>query len=227
LIFGSFPLDQALGAVLAHSHRLADRVLKKGLVLDEPAIAAIREAGRSEVIAARLEPGDIPENPGADRLAQAFDAAFITRRRAVTGRANLHAETAGLLRVDATVVDRINLASEALTIGTLADFSAVAAGDMVATIKVIPFAVPGAVLDEVERIARAAPAITLHPFRPFVVGLVVCDLPGLKQSVVDGTIAATHARVAGLGGTLLPPLRCPHAQAPIAASLRQLRDSGA
>ncbi len=227
MIFGTFPLDEALGTVLAHSHRLGDRVLKKGMVLDAAAIAALRAAGRHEVIAARFEPGDVGENPSADRMAQAFDTKGISRRRAVTGRANLHADVAGLLRVDSAVVDRVNLASEALTIGTLPDFSAVAAGDMVATIKVIPFAVPGRVLDEVEKIARAAPAIALHPFRPHVVGLVVCELPGLKQSVIDGTIAATEARVTGLGGTLLPARRCPHAEAPIAESLRQLRDAGA
>ncbi len=227
MIFGSFPLDAALGTVLAHSHRLADRVLKKGFVLDEAAIMALREAGRSEVIAARIEPGDVPENASADRLAQAFAGPLLSRRRAVTGRANLHAERAGVLRVDATVVDRINLASETLTIGTLADFSMVAAGDMVATIKVIPFTVPGDVLDAVEAIAREAPALALHPFRRMTVGLVVSELPGLKQSVIDGTIAATEARVTGLGGKLLPALRCPHAEAPISDCLRKLQDDGA
>ena len=38
-------------------------------MLDEPALAALREIGRSEVIAARLEPGDVPEDEAADRLA--------------------------------------------------------------------------------------------------------------------------------------------------------------
>ena len=63
MIFGAFPLAEALGAVVAHSHRLAGRVLKKGAVLDEAALAALREAGRETVIAARFEPGDVAE-PG-------------------------------------------------------------------------------------------------------------------------------------------------------------------
>ena len=227
MIFGRFSLDDALGTVLAHSHRLADRVLKKGVVLDASAIDALRLAGRLEVIAARLEPGDVAENESADRLAQAFDAPHLSRRRAATGRSNLHAERDGVLRVDGAVVDAVNLASEALTVGTLADYAVVAAGDMVATIKVIPFAVPGAVLDQARRLALAGPALRLHPFRPFVVGLVVCELPGLKQSVIDGTIMATAGRVAALGGTLMPALRCVHAEAPIADSLLRLQESGA
>ena len=45
MIFGPTPLDEARGAILAHTVRLAGRVLKKGTVLDEAAIAALRAEG--------------------------------------------------------------------------------------------------------------------------------------------------------------------------------------
>jgi molybdenum cofactor cytidylyltransferase len=202
-------------------------VLKKGAVLDEAAIAALREAGRTEVVAARLEAGDIAENEAAERLAAALDAPNLTRGRAGTGRVNLHAGVPGLLRVDAAAVDRINACHEGLTLGTLPDANAVAPRDMVATVKVIPFAVPGAVLDDVERIARAAPVLSIHPFRRLRVGLVLTELPGLKEQVTEATIAATEARVAGLTGTLLAPLRCAHETTAIAEALRQLLEAGA
>ena len=227
MIFASFRLEDALGAVVAHSHRLGARVLKKGAVLDEAAIAALREAGRSEVIAARFEPGDVAENDAAERLAASLDAPGLAGGRAGTGRVNLHAEAAGLLSVHADCVDAINGIDEALTLATLPDASVVFPRDMVATIKVIPFAVPGAVLDRVEHAARARAPLSLHRFRPLRVGLVLSELPGLKESLIEGTIEATATRVAGLGGTLLPALRCPHEAAAIAAALRQLLDKGA
>jgi molybdenum cofactor cytidylyltransferase len=227
MIFAAFPLDEALGTIVAHSHRLPDRVLKKGAVLDEAAIAALRSAGHQKIIAARLEPGDVAENDAADRLAGAFDAPGLTRRRAATGRVNLHAARPGLLIVNAGTVDRINLIDESLTLATLPDATVVAAGDMLATIKVIPFAVPGAALERVEAVARAAPAFALHPFRKLRTGLILTELTGLKESVTEGTIEATEARVTRFGGTLLPPLRCPHAEAPIAAALQQLLAAGA
>lgn len=227
MIFDSFPLDEALGAVVAHSHRLPDRVLKKGTVLDEAAIATLRAAGRGEIIAARLQAGDVAENEAADRLAAAFDAPGLTRRRAATGRVNLHAAHAGLLIVNRDTVDRINLTDESLTLATLPDATVVAAGEMVATVKIIPFALPAAALERVEAVARAAPAFALYPFRKLHTGLILTELPGLKESVTEGTIEATHARVTGFGGTLLPPLRCPHAEAPIAAALEQLLAAGA
>jgi len=228
VIFASFRLDDAVGAVLAHSHRLPDRMLRKGLVLDEAAISALRAAGRTDVIAARLEPGDVAENEAAGRLADALGAPGLAAGRAGTGRVNLHAETPGLLRVDAARIDFFNLQHEALTVATLPDCSVVAARDMVATIKVIPFAVPGGVLERLEVAGRDGGAgFALHPFRPLKVGLALSELPGLKESVTEGTIAATRQRVTGLGGTLLTPLTCPHETESIAAALRQLLAAGA
>jgi molybdenum cofactor cytidylyltransferase len=228
VIFGALRLEDAEGAVVAHTHRVAERVIKKGSLLDAAAISALRGAGRSEVIAARLEAGDVAEDEAALRLAKLLHAPGLSIGRAATGRVNLHAEARGLLRLDADKITRINLVSDALTVATLPDNAVVAPRDMVATIKVIPFAVPGAELDAVEAAARiGGVAFDLHPFRPVTVGLVLTELPGLKQSVTEGTIAATRARVTGLGGTLLPPLRAPHAEIPIAAALEQLLAAGA
>ncbi len=228
MIFDAFRLDQALGAVLAHTQRLDGVVLRKGAVLDEAALAALRRAGRETVIAARLEPGDVTEDAAADRLGEALLAPHLGRSRAATGRVNLLAETAGLLRIDAGRINRLNALDESLTVGTLPDLAVVAAGEMIATIKVIPFAVRGPVLREAESLAQGdGPALRLHPFRALRVGLVLTELAGLKASVLEGTIEATRARVEGLGGTLLAPLRCAHVAAEIAARLSALIAEGA
>ncbi len=228
MIFGEVTLDAAQGTVLAHTHRLADRILRKGQVLDAGGVAALRAAGLDRVIAATLEPGDVAEDAAAARLAAGLLGPGIGQSRAATGRVNLAAQSAGLLRVDAATIDRLNAVDESLTIGTLPDYAVVGARDMLATIKVIPFAVPSAVIETAERIARDAPAaLTLHPFHALTVGLVVTDLPGLKPSVIEGTIRATEARILGLSGRMLPARICPHAEAPIAEALRGLIALGA
>ena len=149
MIFGPTLLEEARGAVLAHTLRLPDRVLKKGTVLDAEAVEALRAAGHAEVVAARLEPGDVSENEAADRMAEAVLRPLIARTRAATGRVNLLAETAGLLRVDAAMVDRLNALDESLTLATLPDNSVVQPKDMLATLKVIPFSAPICALHEV------------------------------------------------------------------------------
>ena len=227
MIFAPFALDDAIGTILAHSARLPDRILKKGTVLDAAAILALRQAGHASVIAARLGPDDIADHEAADRMARAFDAPLLSRRRATTGRVNLHADAAGLLRIDTAAIDAINLTDEAFTVATLPDYAPVAAGDMVATIKIIPFAVPGPALSAIEQAARASTAIRLHRFTRRTAGLVLSELPGLKQSVIDGTIEATEARLAALGSRLLPPRRCAHTEEAIAAELADLKAQGA
>ena len=226
--FGPTPLAEARGAIMAHTTRLPERVIRKGSVLDEAAVGALREAGMTEVIAARLEPGDVPEDICADRLAEPFVGPLLARSRAGTGRVNLTAEAPGVLRVARDKVERINAVDESLTVGTLHDYSVVAARDMVATIKVIPFAVPGALLDVAVALSRQGPpALTLHPFRPLKVGLVATQLPGLKESVTEKTIAVTEARVTALTGQLLPTLRTPHEEPAIADALDKLVAQGA
>ncbi len=224
--FAPIPLDDALGCVLAHSRRAGGLMLKKGTVLDQAAIAALRQAGFAEVVAARLDAGDLTENVAADRLAAMLVAPWLHCTPSNTGRVNLVADAKGLLVLDAAAIDRINEVDEALTLATLPNHAVVAPGDMVATIKVIPFAVSEAVQARVEAQVQGA-VFRLHPFRPLRVGLVLSEIGRLKDSVVESSIAVTEARVTALGGALLPPRRCPHEAQAIAAALSQLHQEGA
>jgi molybdenum cofactor cytidylyltransferase len=227
MIFGPTPLDEARGAILAHTVRLKARVIKKGTVLGEDEVAALREDGRREVTAARLESGDVPEDEAADRIARLLLAPLVGRSRASTGRVNLFAESAGLFTADAALINAINAVDESVTIATLPDRSVVTAKEMLATIKIIPFAVPGTVLAVIEAMARGRAAIGVHPFRPLSVGLVLTELPGIKESVMEGAVEATTARVEGLLGTMLPVERVRHEEGPVADALTRLRKSGA
>ena len=225
--FGPVPLAEARGAILAHTQRLPGRVIKKGTVLDEDAIAALAADGRTDVIAAQLEPGDVPEDEAARRLSEALAAAHLTATRAATGRVNILAGTRGLLVLDRGLIDRVNALDEGLTLATLPDYAAVEPKEMLATIKVIPFSVPGQVLTIAELLLRGGRAMALHPFRPLKAGLVLSTLPGLKDSILEGTVEATRDRITALGGTLLPPETVRHDTAAIADALSRLRKQGA
>lgn len=227
MIFGLTPLEEAAGAILAHTHRLPGRVLKKGTVLDRAALGALAAAGESAVIAARLEPGDVPEDEAAHRLAEALLRPGLTRSRAATGRVNLFAAGPGLLALDVALIDRLNALDESLTLATQPPYAPLSAREMAATIKVIPFAVPGAVLAKAEALARAGHALSFHPYRPLRAGLVMSHLPGMKPGILDNTLEATRARIAAVGGELLPAERVPHDEAAIAGALRRLRAAGA
>lgn len=227
MIFGPTPLDEAEGAILAHTIRLKDRALKKGTVLDAEAIAALRAAGQPQVVAARMAPGDVPEDEAASRIADAALRPLIARSKAATGRVNLLAESAGLLVLDAGLIERLNTLDESITLATLPNYSQVSPKEMLATIKIIPFAVPGPALAVAEALLRGGQALALHPYRAMKVGLVMTELPGVKESAMEGAVEVTRARVEALMGTLLPVERARHEAGPTADALARLKRQGA
>ena len=174
--FGPVPLAEAEGAVLAHSVDTGAGRLRKGLVLGTSQIARLREAGLSEVVAARLDPGEVGENAAAGRLADALVSGGVEARAPFTGRANLHATGPGILRIDCAAIDAVNRIDPAITLATLPEWQRVARGTMVATVKIIAYGVPDTALDAAS--AAAAGALGLVPPAIDAARLIVTTLPG-------------------------------------------------
>jgi molybdenum cofactor cytidylyltransferase len=227
MIFGRLPLREARGAILAHNLKTADRVLRKGALIDETAYNLLAEAGYETVTAARLEPGDVPEGEAATRLGELLLRKNLRRSNDVHGRVNLFAEADGLLRLDTACLEALNLIDESITLATLPDRSLVAKGDMLATLKIIPFAVAARAMDRAETLVNTQNLITLKPFARLKTGLILTELPQLKDSAIEHTIDATRARIEAHTGIMLPPLRTPHESAPLTAAIRTLLAGGA
>ncbi|MGY6412129.1 MAG: molybdopterin-binding protein [Alkalilacustris sp.] len=222
--FGPVPLAQAHGAILAHSLHAGEARLRKGQVLDDAALAQLAAAGIPEVTVARPDPGDIPENPAAARLAQALvpdeGAAHLSRAAPFTGRANLHATAAGLALIDRAAVDALNAVDPAITLATLPPFARVAPGLLVATAKIIPYAVPEAAL--AAACGVAARALRVAPFRLGDAGLVLTRTPGQPARLNEKGAAAVEARLAGLGMRLAAVEEVAHDTLPLAEALGRL-----
>lgn len=223
--FGPVPVSGAVGAILAHSVRHDDGVLRKGTVLTEEAIRALVESGIADVVVATLEATDVHENPAAEALAKAIAGDGLRVEPPFTGRSNLYAETAGVLVVDRAAIDRLNRVDPAITVATRDAYGVVEAGRMVATVKIIPFAVPKARLDEALRIASGA--VRVAPFRPLKVGLVATMLPSLKPTVMDKTRRLLEERLTAAGATLIGEKRVDHESGAVAEALDALADEGA
>jgi len=225
--FGSTPLALAEGALLAHAMTLADRALKKGHRLTPDDISAIDRAGFGNVVTARLEPGDVGEDEAAVRLAGAFRGDGLTLDNAFTGRANLRAAAAGLAVVDVERIHAINAIDEAVTIATVAPWRMVPARAVVAVVKIIPFAVDKAILDSVAALAETAePPVRVAPFAPRRFGLIQTTLGGLRESLIEKTVAVTRGRLEPLGCTLDRTERVAHDEAEVAACLDSYRNAG-
>ena len=223
--FGPVPVGEAAGAILAHSVRQPTGIIKKGTILDASHVARLAEAGVAEVVVARLEPGDVHEDDAAERLAHGVAGEGVRIDPAFTGRSNLYAEAAGVLVVDRAAVDRLNAVDAAITVATLPEYAVVEPGRMVATVKIIPFAVSGAKLDAA--LAAAGGVVRVAAFRPLEVGLVATTLPSLKPSVLDKTRRLLDERLAPASATVFEERRVAHDAAAVGAALAALEQEGA
>jgi len=226
--FGSVPVGEALGATAVHSIRQGGFVLKKGTLIRPEEVAALQAVGVEEIVVARLEPGDVSEDQAAADIAVALCGDGVRVDRAFTGRCNLFAERAGVLVVDRDVIDALNRVDEAVTVATLAAYKPVVEGEMIATVKIIPFAVAGSARDKAVAAARRArPVIRVAPYTIKKVGIVSTLLPGLAPKVIDKTLKVTEVRIAPAGARIVMEKRVPHDQAAVADAIKEVRAAGA
>jgi molybdenum cofactor cytidylyltransferase len=221
--FGPLAVGDAGGAILAHSFRTGDGVIRKGTRLTQDHVEKLTKAGLSEVVVARLEPDDIHEDAAAAHVAGQVAGSGVRIAPPFTGRANLFAKAAGVVRVDRGAVDALNRIDPSITLATVPEYATVASGQMVATAKIIPFAVSRAALDAVPR----SGAVAVAPFRARSVGFVATTLPSLKPSVMDKTRGLLEARLAVSGSWLMVEERVQHRTAAVAAALKAQAEAGA
>ena len=201
--FGLRPTRETAGTILAHSVRLDPGTIKKGTRLSPADIDRIVAAGIDEIVVATLDPGDVLEDETATRLAAAIAGPGIDAAPAAAGRVNLYAAAAGLLEFDRANLIALNQIDEGITVATLPHHARVEEGRMVATIKIIPYAVAAASLEKaLAAIQAAAPFISIHPFKPHRTGLILGRAPETKSKLVEKREAVTRTRVEELGSTL-------------------------
>jgi len=224
--FGSFPLQAAEGLILAHTFKADKLILKKGRIITRGDIAALQVLGVKELIGARLEQGDAIEDEAAAGIAQRLAGANVTVSSARTGRCNLVAPEAGVVLVDEVAVTTANLVDESVTVATLPDKQAVKAGQIIATVKIIPFAVDADVMTRLEP-ALVSQAVALAAYQPKRFALISTVSSSLKQSVIASTEEITRQRITALGGVTQDVVQTGHNANDVARCVKDALTQGA
>lgn len=221
--FGLVPVEETVGALAAHSVRAGETVVRKGRLISTEMANRLKQAGVERIIVARLEPGDIGEDKAACRLADALAGENVIVEKPFTGRSNLYAGTSGILLIDIDAINGLNAIDEAMTVATLPAHKPVVAGEMIATVKIIPYAIPGVLLED--GINRAGTgALRIAPYTRRHIGVISTVLPGLKPSVIDKTVAVLAKRLQPAKATIVLDRRVPHETT---ALTRELADQAA
>jgi molybdenum cofactor cytidylyltransferase len=202
--FGPVPLTEALGKILGHNVTGADggRLLRKGRALTEADLAALRRLGRQSVYVADPGPADIGEDEAARRVAQAAAGSGLRLLGPHAGRANLAATGLGLFRVDADRLTSVN-EQDGVTVATLRSHVPVRPDQVVATVKVIPFALPASTLHAAEALARQGGSLfRVDPLVARQVTLLLSGSPQARERVHSSFVPPLRARIEALGSTL-------------------------
>ncbi|SLN68601.1 molybdopterin-binding protein [Ruegeria meonggei] len=219
--FGAVPVDQTAGAILAHSVQAGDIKLRKGLILTPEHQDILNLAGHETVTVARLEPGDCHEDEAARMLAAALTpdpaAAALRVTQPFTGRVNLIADAPGVAVLDISALEAFNQVNPMITVATVPQYQQMSAGGMVATIKVISYAVPGADVLQATRLAQNSVRLVTPVFR--TAGLVVTEIPGGPPN--EKGIAAIQSRVQSLGMDLCDVRIVPHQTSALSTAVTQ------
>ena len=222
MIFGEFDVQGAEGLMLAHSIKIPGGALQKGHVVEIRDIDRLKSAGIERIVAARLEDGDLGENEAAAQLGEAIAPDHLRFSEAATGRVNIYARAGGLFVADREAVDRLNRIDPAITLACLADHTHVSAGDIVATFKIIPLAVPSTKIDAACAELRATAPFQVKLFAKHAISLIATELSSLKVPVMDKTARILERRLAASDNRLSRERRVPHEINALAASIQNV-----
>lgn len=220
--FGAFPVSQAEGMILAHSVRCGAMLLKKGLKLTAQDLEALIKAGHETVHGASLDEDDVPEDEAAASLAKALAGRNTKTNAPFTGRANIHGTTEGIITLNGDLINQINAVDEAITVATLGPGEVVREQQLLATVKIIPFAVPRSLLNRALEIAQSETRpISVAAFTMRRADLVLTTQPHLKQSLLAKAEHVIAQRLATLRIKLTSVRHCLHSEKDIADCLSQ------
>ena len=201
--FGPIPIEQAAGKILGHNIAGANgrRLFRKGHTITANDLPALHSTGRSVVYVAELEGEDVDENTAASRIAASVTGTNLYPSRAATGRVNLKADVLGVLRVDAKRLRQLN-SQAGITLATLPNHTAVPAGKMVGTVKIIPYAVPETAVVAVEQLAGERPLLQVDPLKAKSVAVILSGSPSAAERVQRSFDPPLRARLEMLGSNL-------------------------
>jgi molybdenum cofactor cytidylyltransferase len=221
-------LADAEGAVLLHTYRLPSGTIKKGQRLSRPDLEALRCAGIDAVFAACLEPGDVGEDQVAGRIGTALAGPGVALGMPSKGRCNLFARHAGVLLYDRAVLSAANATEPALNIISLHPGEYAPAGQLVAQIKVIPYAVAESAVDKMLAVAAAAgPLFEVAPLVISRCALLQTGLPGAREELRAKMREVLARKLAAWGAEISAERYAAHEPEAIASALTELEAGGA
>lgn len=217
------PIEAALGTILRHN--IADasgrKAFGKGHRLRADDLPALVALGIVAVRVAIEDPGDVGENVAAQRIAAAACGGGVRPMPVAHGRVNVIADGDGVVTVDVDALLRLNNL-EGVAVATLRSHARVTPRQRVATIKVIPFALPEETVAAAEVLLSAAPLLAALPLARREVGLILVGSTAARVRIEAALFAPIATRVNELGSAIVATRYVPEDETLVARALQDV-----
>lgn len=174
----SVPVEEALGMVLCHDltkivpGEFKGVAFKKGHIITEEDIPKMLDIGKKNIYVWEMQEGILHENEAGERMARVAAGKGIVSSEPAEGKVSLLANCKGLLKVNYTALEKINVLDEAM-IATLHTDILVEKGAVVAGTRIIPLYIDKLKIEQVEKICKdEGPIIWVEQLKTMKVGII-------------------------------------------------------
>jgi len=240
---GMIPVEQAVGAVLAHDvteirkDEFKGAAFRKGHVIRPEDVCHLQRLGKERVFVLTIGPDEMHEDDAALVLAQALMGAGVAIKGSPReGKMTLVAGRDGLLTVDREALLAFNMLGDVMC-ATLHTNTVVNKGREVAGTRAIPLVVKNSVIAEAVRIAgrvrseecgvRKPGVIEVKSLRKPRAGVVITGNEVYHGRVKDAFAPIIRAKIESFGGEVVGIYYAPDDERFIEERLRELLKAGA
>ncbi len=185
-------VEASFGWSLAHSVACGSRRLAKGTILSEEIIDDLLQSGVTSVQVFRLDEHDYDEDTAAKVAAKLICGDNLAVTLEGRGRANLISNVDGIF-IPHQAIDDLNTLDDAFSAASLRPFSVVHTGQLVATIKLVPYGVAKSVLQDTDSLEKCRVA----EFMPFEAALISSgnDMTEKTRTVLEKRINSVKGNI--------------------------------
>ncbi|WP_025899149.1 NTP transferase domain-containing protein [Sneathiella glossodoripedis] len=229
MIFGRLEVTKAEGAILAHAVDMGESgLLKKGTILSQDMILTLKDHGITQVLAARLENEDMGEDQAAHEISAVLAGPNCSAEAPFTGRSNLISNASGVVRINRDLLNKINNINADITVATLKDMDAVEAGQMIATVKIIPFATKSDNVKSVIGYTELASQklISVAPFKKKKIGVISTLLPHTPEKILKKSEKVLEDRLNSCANSISHRVQTIHHEEDLRNEIQEMKAKG-
>lgn len=206
----SIPVEDAVGTVLCHDITgiipgvSKGPAFRKGHIVTQADVPVLLTLGKEHLFVYTPDPGFIHEEEAALRLAAAGSGNNLEQTAPKEGRVNFKSTIHGLLTVNVPLLKSINELGQ-ITFATLHTLREVMPGEAVAGVRVVPLVVEETLIAQAEKLCAAAtnPVLSVLPFRPAKVGVIITGSEIYHGRIKDGFGPVLQKKFAALGCSII------------------------